>query len=393
MPIPVVAGACAATEPKSGVAVNFGAAPAPKLNILVPDPLNVEVDVSNSDAETGVPTGATVPNLSPPNGGLVACVVFVVVEGAAGNPLEPNLNGSDVDGAVTRKPCDVVGFAICVLEPNWKDAGVSEAALAIIAFVSLALNMGVDGSAGVAPAAVPKHGCAGAIEAVLEIGLLPPSDGPVKTKPPTAGFTLSGAGAVAAAEAVGFGSDSADACVDERDAAAELVGVGKSCDAAGEAVVVASVAFGDVNFAKAANSGFAVEEAAAAGTDAGTTCVTAFEAVVLAVLVVEFELKKPAPNWGFGATIAVLAVGAVDATDVLMVVAGAELRAGRFFSSSGWGGEATVDDALITGLLITDTVLVVDPSTRVALVVAPTGMPNVGRPGVFSRAEGFSVSA
>lgn len=57
MPIPVVAvaGACAATEPKSGadsVAVDFGAAPAPKLNMLMPDPLNDEVDVCNEDAET-----------------------------------------------------------------------------------------------------------------------------------------------------------------------------------------------------------------------------------------------------------------------------------------------------------------------------------------------------
>lgn len=234
------------------------------------------------------------PNLNPPNDGLAACVVFVVVADAASPPLEPNLNGSGDDDAVTKKPCDVVGFATCVLEPNWKGAGVGEVALATVVFVLLALNMGIDGSTAVVPTAVPKHGCAGAIEGVLEIGLLPPSDGPEKTKPPAAGFTASGAGTVTAADAVGIGRDSADVCGDGRDAA-EMVGVGKDWDTAGEAAVVASVAFGDVNFAKAANNGFAAAEAAVAGSDAGATCVTASEAVVLAV-VVELELKKPAPN-------------------------------------------------------------------------------------------------
>lgn len=90
---------------------------------------------------------------------------------------------------------------------------------------------------------------------------------------------------------------------------------------------------------------------------------------------------------------AVLAVGTADATDVSVVVAGVEMRAGGFFSSAGWGGEATADDALMTGLLITDTVLVVGPCTRVALEVAAAGMPNVGRPAVFSRVEGFAASA
>lgn len=58
---------------------------------------------------------------------------------------------------------------------------------------------------------------------------------------------------------------------------------------------MASVAFGEVNFAKAANNGFAAVEAAAAGSDAGALCVTASDAVVLAVLVA-LELKNPAPN-------------------------------------------------------------------------------------------------
>lgn len=59
--------------------------------------------------------------------------------------------------------------------------------------------------------------------------------------------------------------------------------------------MVASVAFGEVNFAKAANNGFVAVEAAAAGSDAGALSATASDAVVLAAPVA-FELKKPAPN-------------------------------------------------------------------------------------------------
>lgn len=56
MPIPVnvAAGACTVAEPKTGTAevvVAFGVAPAPKANMLVPDPLNAEVGDCNNGAE------------------------------------------------------------------------------------------------------------------------------------------------------------------------------------------------------------------------------------------------------------------------------------------------------------------------------------------------------
>lgn len=220
-------------------------------------------------------------------------MVFAAGTGAAGPPLEPNLNGCADDAAVTKKPCDTVGFAACAFEPNWKGAGDGEAALATAAFESLALNMGNAGDAAVVAAAVPKHGV-GAIEGVVEIGLLPPSDGPEKTKPP-AGFVALEAGAVTAEDAVGVGTASADVCGNKSDDAAKPVEVADDCDTAGEAAVVASVAFGEVNFAKAANSGFVAVEAAAVGSDAGALSATASDAVVLAAPVA-FELKKPAPN-------------------------------------------------------------------------------------------------
>lgn len=220
-------------------------------------------------------------------------MVFAAGTGAAGPPLEPNLNGCAGDAAVTKKPCDTVGFAACALEPNWKGAGVGDVALATIAFESFALNMGNAGDTAVVAAAVPKHG-AGATEGVVEIGLLPPSDGPEKTKPP-AGFAALGAGAATAEDAVVVGTDSADVCGNESDGATKLVEVADDRDTAGEAAVVASVAFGEVNFAKAANNGFAAVEAAAAGSDTGALCATASGAVMLAVSVV-LELKKPAPN-------------------------------------------------------------------------------------------------
>lgn len=163
------------------------------------------------------------PNLNSPNDGPVVGVVFAARTGAPGPPLEPNLNGCADDAAVTKKPCDVVGFAACVLAPNWKAAGAGEAALAMTAFESLALNMGNAGDAAVVAAAVPKHG-AGATEAVLVIGLLPPSDGPEKTKPP-AGFAALRVGAVTAEDAVGVGTDSADVCSNDNDEAAKPVEV------------------------------------------------------------------------------------------------------------------------------------------------------------------------
>lgn len=49
--------------------------------------------------------------MNSPDDGLVACVVVATVADAAGPPLEPNLNGSVGDDAVTKKPSDVVGFA------------------------------------------------------------------------------------------------------------------------------------------------------------------------------------------------------------------------------------------------------------------------------------------
>lgn len=54
MPADAVAGGCALAEPRAGideVAVDFGAAPAPKANMLVPDPLNDELADCN-DVET-----------------------------------------------------------------------------------------------------------------------------------------------------------------------------------------------------------------------------------------------------------------------------------------------------------------------------------------------------
>lgn len=85
---------------------------------------------------------------------------------------------------------------------------------------------------------------------------------------------------------------------------------------------------------------------------------------------------------------AVLDVGTAGATDLSAVVTGAETMAGGAFSSAALDGETTVDDTLMTGLLITDTVLVVNPCTEVALVEAAGGMPKVGRPAVFSTVEG-----
>lgn len=238
------------------------------------------------------------PNLNSPDDGLVACVVVATVADAAGPPLEPNLNGSVGDDAVTKKPSDVVGFAACVLEPNWKGTGADEVALVPLAFV-MALNMGNVGAAAVVAAAVPKHGGAIVTEGVLEIGLLPPSDGPEKIKPPVAGFAASEAGAVTGADAAEVETDSADVCGNGSDTTAKVVWVGDDWDVAavalGEVAVVASVAFGDVNLAKAANNGFAAVEAAAAGSDTGATCAAVSDTVVLAVLVGR-ELKNPAPN-------------------------------------------------------------------------------------------------
>lgn len=86
-----------------------------------------------------------------------------------------------------------------------------------------------------------------------------------------------------------------------------------------------------------------------------------------------------------------LAAEAADATAVSAVVTGAE-RTGVGFSAV-LGGEAMADGALMTGLLITDTVLVVNPCAKVALDVAASGMPKVGRPAVFAKVEGVAVSA
>lgn len=54
MPADAAAGDCTLAEPRAGVdgvAAGFGAAPAPKENMLVPEPLNDEVG-GCSDAET-----------------------------------------------------------------------------------------------------------------------------------------------------------------------------------------------------------------------------------------------------------------------------------------------------------------------------------------------------
>lgn len=88
---------------------------------------------------------------------------------------------------------------------------------------------------------------------------------------------------------------------------------------------------------------------------------------------------------------AVLAAESADATAVSAVVTGVEITAVGF--SVALGGKAMVVDVLMTGLLITDTVLVVNPCTKVALDVAAGAMPKVGRPAVFAKVEGVAVSA
>lgn len=88
--------------------------------------------------------------------------------------------------------------------------------------------------------------------------------------------------------------------------------------------------------------------------------------------------------------VAVLVAEPADATAASVVVTGAEMTAVGF--SDALGGKAVADDALITGLLITDTVLVVNPCTKVALDVAAGGTPKVGRPAVFAKVEGVAIS-
>lgn len=233
-------------------------------------------------------------------------------------------------------------------------AGAAAPEVAVLGLV--ASNVGNFAAALVTVAAgTPK---AGVLWGAFGTTVLPPNDGPENTKPPVGWSGLEIVVVKLGAEEVVVGTDD------------EAGRAGKAVDAAaGNWNGVDKVEM--VVLVKPARSGFTVVEGVVVGSRVLGVAVDV--ALWLAGVI---RPKKPAPNWGFVDAGGVLVVDAADETGVLAPAAGVAAA----IPSTGLGeAGAMVEDTLMTGLLMTDTVLVVEPCNGAALVVTLGGVGRKGR--------------